>query len=70
VQVDRWPDPVLQARSLPLVYEGATWVVDRIPVEHRPSLSAPPAGRHQATADALLQATPQGRAVGRQPNRD
>ncbi len=69
VQVDRWPDVVLQARSLPLVYQGATWVVERLPVDHRPQLYAPPEGR-EATADSLLHATPQGRATGKPPVRD
>ncbi|HET6194210.1 MAG TPA: CvpA family protein [Acetobacteraceae bacterium] len=64
VQVDRWPDPVKNAESLGPVYRGARWVVEQLPVEYRPHLSPPPPGR-EATASALLQATPQGRAVGR-----
>jgi membrane protein required for colicin V production len=64
VQVDRWPDAVLQARSLPLVYQGARWAVERIPSDHRPQLYAPPPGR-ETTADDLLRASPQGRAVKR-----
>jgi membrane protein required for colicin V production len=64
VQVDRWPDVVLQARSLPFVYEGARWTVERIPTDHRPQLYAPPPAR-QTTADALLRASPQGRALSR-----
>ena len=64
VQVDRWPDVVLQARSLPLVYEGAKWVVEKLPADHRPQLYAPPPGR-QASADNLLRAVPVGRAVSR-----
>ena len=64
VQVDRWPDAVLQARSLPLVYQGASWAVERLPVDHRPRLYAPPSGR-ETTAIDLLHATPQGRAVGK-----
>jgi hypothetical protein len=62
--VDRWPDVVLQARSLPLVYQGASWAVQRLPADHRPQLYAPPPGR-ETTADALLHATPAGRAVGK-----
>jgi membrane protein required for colicin V production len=69
VQVDRWPDVVLQARSLPLVYQGASWAVQRLPADHRPLLYAPPQGR-ETTADALLHATPQGRANGKPPVRD
>ena len=64
VQVDRWPDVVLEARSLPFVYQGAKWAVERIPVDHRPQLYAPPPGR-QTTAEDLLRASPQGRAVSR-----
>jgi membrane protein required for colicin V production len=64
IQVDRWPDVVLQARSLPLVYQGASWAVQRLPADHRPQLYAPPPGR-ETTADALLHATPEGRAVGK-----
>ncbi len=64
VQVDRWPDAVLQARSLPLVYQGASWAVERLPVDHRPRLYAPPSGR-ETTAIDLLHAMPQGRAVGK-----
>jgi membrane protein required for colicin V production len=68
IQVDRWPEAVLQARALPLVYQGASWAVQKLPVDHRPQLYAPPG--KETTADALLHATPQGRAVGRPPARD
>ena len=63
VQVDRWPEDVRNSQSVWPVYLGARWVVEHIPEDHRPQLYAPP-GR-QATADALLHATPQGRAVSR-----
>jgi membrane protein required for colicin V production len=65
VPVDRWPDVVLNARSLPLVYQGARWAVERLPSDHRPQLYAPPAGR-ATTADALFQAAPAGKAAGKQ----
>jgi len=65
VQVDRWPEPVLQARSLPLIYQGASWAVQKLPSDHRPQLYAPPPER-QATAEELLRASPQGKAVNRQ----
>jgi membrane protein required for colicin V production len=68
VQIDRWPDAVLHAQSIRPAYLGASWVVQKLPVDHRPQLYAPP-GR-ETTADALLHATPQGRAVGRPPARD
>jgi membrane protein required for colicin V production len=64
VQVDRWPEPVLNAESVWPVYRGASWVIEQLPVEFRPHIYPPPAG-HETTASALLQATPQGRAVGR-----
>jgi hypothetical protein len=64
VQIERWPEPVLNAESVWPVYRGAMWVVEQLPVDFRPRLYAPPPG-HETTASALLQATPQGRAVGR-----
>jgi membrane protein required for colicin V production len=67
VPVDRWPEPVLQARALPFAADGAVWVAEKVPVGYRPQVYRPPAGR-EATADALLHATPQGRAVGKQPD--
>ncbi len=63
VTPDRWPDPVLQARSLPYAYAGAIWAVSFLPDEYRPRVLAPPAGREARAAD-LLHATPQGRALG------
>ena len=59
---DQWPEPVLQARTLPYVYRGAVWASDML--GHRISVSPPPAGRQARAAD-LLHANPQGRAVGR-----
>jgi membrane protein required for colicin V production len=64
VQVDRWPDVVLKAESIWPAYQGARWVVDRLPVDYRPRLYPPPLAR-ETTAAALLQATPEGRAVSR-----
>jgi membrane protein required for colicin V production len=48
-----WPDPVRQARSLPLVADGARWVVDRLPDEFRPRLPEG-AGRQDPSMDQLL----------------
>jgi hypothetical protein len=64
VQVSRWPDVVLKAESVWPAYQGARWVVERLPVDYRPRLDPPPPGL-ETTAAALLQATPQGRAVSR-----
>ena len=69
VPLERWPEPVLEARSLYFAYQGAHWVREKLPVEYRPRLYAPPPGR-ATTAEALLHANPQGRAVGRPPVRD
>jgi membrane protein required for colicin V production len=63
VPVSRWPDPVLNAESVWPVYHGARWVVEQLPQEYRPQAAPPP--RREATAAALLQAAPQGRAVSR-----
>ena len=64
--MDRWPDQVLEARTLPSIYLGAAWVVQRLPADYRPALAVPPAGRQTGSA-ALLQATPTGRASGPPP---
>jgi len=69
IPVDRWPQPVLEARTLPVAYQGAHWVWERLPEKWRPQVYPPPSGR-ETTAEALLRATPQGRASGRQPPRD
>jgi membrane protein required for colicin V production len=64
VPMDHWPGPVQEARLLQPTYDGALWVVHQLPVDYRPRLYAPPAGR-EATAEALLRATPQGSALSR-----
>ncbi len=64
VETDRWPDPVLQARSLPIAYEGARWATGFLPENYRPKIYPPPAGRETRAAD-LLHANPLGRALGR-----
>jgi membrane protein required for colicin V production len=64
VPVDRWPDPVKQARLLQPAYIGARWAREQLPVDYRPRLYAPPPGR-DTTAEALLHATPQGSALSR-----
>ena len=63
-ETDRWPEPVLQARTLPIAYEGAEWFTNLLPVAYRPRIYPPPPGRETRAAD-LLHANPQGRAVGR-----
>jgi membrane protein required for colicin V production len=68
--VERWPDAVLDARVLTPTYQAARWVRDQLPEPYRPHvIEAPPAGR-RPTAEALLRANPQGRATGKQPERE
>jgi membrane protein required for colicin V production len=68
--IERWPDVVLNARTLTPTYEAARWVRDQVPEPYRPhTLEPPPAGR-PATAEALLHASPQGRATGKNPERE
>ena len=63
-----WPDMAKQARSLPLVYEGAKFAVSLLPENARPKqLPAPPGGRPTNSQD-LLHATPEGRALGPKPD--
>ena len=64
VPIDQWPTPVREARALSPAYAGASWAVHQLPQDYRPRLYAPPGGR-PADAEALLRATPQGRAVGK-----
>ncbi|MEA2743617.1 MAG: rane protein required for colicin production [Acetobacteraceae bacterium] len=68
--IERWPDVVLEARTLTPTYEAARWVRDQLPEPYRPhALDRPPAGR-KTTAEALFRASPQGRATGKQPERE
>ena len=69
IPVERWPQPVLQARAMPLAYDGAAWTAHWLPADYRPRVYPPPAGR-PTTEEALLRATPQGRAVGKPPVRE
>ena len=59
---DRWPEPVLQARSLPYAYQGAAWAIGFVPPEYRPTIYPPPPAHD--TKAAGLQFEPWGRAVG------
>ncbi|MFC7692207.1 CvpA family protein [Paeniroseomonas aquatica] len=50
---ERWPEPVREARSLPLVIDGAHWLVARLPAEYRPRVATPPA-RPEPTQEDFL----------------
>ncbi len=39
---ERWPEAVREARFLPLVVDGANWLVDRLPPAYRPQVAVPP----------------------------
>jgi membrane protein required for colicin V production len=69
VAVDQWPAPVLDARSLPTVYQGAAWIAAQLPPGYRPAVSAPPPGRATSAA-SRLQSNPAGRALGARPPRE
>ncbi len=58
---DQWPEAVLEARTLPSIYTGATWVVQRLPPRYQPAVPVPPAS-HPTKSAQLLQANPVGRA--------
>lgn len=69
IPAERWPPPVLQARALPLAYEGASWAVDRLPQAYRPRLYPPPPGREVDAAD--ISAAPSDKpATGRPPEHE
>ena len=66
---DRWPVPVLHARSLPVVRDGAEKLQRALPEQYRPKLPDLP-GAREATATDLLRAIPFGRATARPFTRD
>lgn len=51
--MDKWPEPVRQARSLPFAADGAAWVVAKLPEEFRPRL-AEGGARQDPSMDQLL----------------
>ncbi len=61
--IGSWPPPVLAAQSLPLVHQGAVWVVARIPEGWPRPQVAPLPGGASPSSDALLHAAPQGAAL-------
>jgi membrane protein required for colicin V production len=65
---DRWPQPVLESRSLPYIYSGAEWAVRQIPQEYRPQVLPPPPSR-QTALGGLLKTSPTGRASDPPPGK-
>jgi membrane protein required for colicin V production len=66
---DNWPPQLQHARTLPVIYQGAAWVAAQLPPKYRPNVAPPPEGR-LTTAEDLLHATPEGRALGPPPARN
>jgi membrane protein required for colicin V production len=61
---ERWPQPVLESRSLPYIYTGAAWVAHQIPLEYQPAVPPPPSHPMRQTGlGGILQVTPAGRAI-------
>ena len=65
-KIDDWPTPVLEARSLPLIYLAATQLAQYVPVPYRPAVLPPPPGRATRAAD-LMRVAPAGRATESKP---
>ena len=62
---DRWPEPVLHARTLPYIFDGAVWAAGHLPPLYRPRVAPPPDAR--PTTEADLHATPDDHALGPPP---
>jgi membrane protein required for colicin V production len=50
---ERWPQPVRDARSLPLVAEGARWLMEQLPPDYQARLVAPPAAPDPSFKDLV-----------------
>jgi membrane protein required for colicin V production len=50
--MERWPDPVREARSLPPTADAARWVVEKLPPDFRPLL--PQQGAQQPGLEQIL----------------
>lgn len=67
VDIDQWPPPVLQARSLPFAYRGAAWAIAQLPPDYRPRLyPPPPPGQQSAEAAGSAPPAPAAPAPGSQ----
>ena len=60
---EKWPAQVREARSLPFIHDGAVWATAKLPPLYRPNVAPLPDGRPTTSAD-LLQASPEGSALG------
>ncbi len=66
---ESWPPELKQARTLPLLYHGATWAAALLPPTYRPAVPVPPDGKPTTSAD-YLQVSPEGSALGRRTVRN
>lgn len=62
VPVEEWPAALKNARSLPLAYSTAAWLVQWLPAADRPDLAPPPLDSPPSAA-SLLRAVPRGSAL-------
>ena len=69
IPTEGWPPPVLGARLLSPVHQGAQWLATQLPPPYRPAVGKLPTGR-TATAADLLHANPSGRAITARPPRE
>jgi membrane protein required for colicin V production len=60
-----WPAPVVNARFLPVAYQGASALVRLLPKEYHPKVDAPPHGP-APSADSLMHQPVAGSALGAQ----
>ena len=50
---ERWPQPVREARSLPVVAEGARWLMQQLPSDYQARLVAPPTAPDPSFRDLI-----------------
>jgi len=60
---EQWPAPLVEARSLPIIYEGAVRLASFAPAGWAITVPPPPAATTPGT-NALLSPQPEGRATG------
>nr|WP_295745946.1 CvpA family protein [uncultured Acidocella sp.] len=59
-----WPKPIVDARSLPIAYQGATWLVGFLPPQYQPKVQKLPSPQ-APSADTLMQQPVAGSALGK-----